>query len=34
MQIDSAFDPDGVAIVWNSKFKSTVPEYTFNCSVC
>lgn len=29
---DSSLDPDGVALVWNSKFKTTAPEYTFNCS--
>jgi len=29
---DSSLDPDGVALVWNSKFKSTSPEYIFNCS--
>lgn len=29
---DSSLDPDGVALVWNSKFKSNTPEYIFNCS--
>jgi dynein intermediate chain len=30
---DTAVDTDGVALVWNSKFKSTSPEFVFNCSV-
>ena len=30
---DSSLDPDGVALVWNTKFKSTTPEFVFNCSV-
>lgn len=29
---DSSLDPDGVALVWNSKFKTNTPEYIFNCS--
>jgi dynein intermediate chain len=29
---DSSLDPDGVALVWNTKFKTTGPEFIFNCS--
>jgi len=29
---DSSLDSDGVALVWNTKFKSSSPEYIFNCS--
>ncbi|CAF0703857.1 unnamed protein product [Brachionus calyciflorus] len=29
---DSSLDPDGTCLVWNSKFKSTSPEFVFNCS--
>uniref|UniRef100_A0A0K8SZJ5 Uncharacterized protein n=1 Tax=Lygus hesperus TaxID=30085 RepID=A0A0K8SZJ5_LYGHE len=28
---DSAHDPDGVCLVWNTKFKKTSPEYVFHC---
>lgn len=28
---DSPHDPDGVALVWNMKFKKTTPEYIFHC---
>ncbi|KAL1138834.1 hypothetical protein AAG570_008896 [Ranatra chinensis] len=28
---DSAHDPDGVCLVWNTKFKKTTPEYVFHC---
>lgn len=28
---DSPHDPDGVALVWNLKFKKTTPEYIFHC---
>lgn len=24
-------DPDGVALIWNTKFKKTTPEYIFHC---
>ncbi|RNA37259.1 cytoplasmic dynein 1 intermediate chain 2-like isoform X9 [Brachionus plicatilis] len=29
---DSSLDPDGTALVWNTKFKTTSPEFVFNCS--
>jgi len=29
--IDSAHDPDGVCLIWNTKFKKTTPEYIFHC---
>ena len=29
---DSSLDPDGIAVVWNAKFKTTTPEFIFNCS--
>lgn len=28
---DSPHDPDGVALVWNSKFKKDTPEFIFHC---
>ncbi|XP_069791823.1 cytoplasmic dynein 1 intermediate chain 2-like isoform X6 [Narcine bancroftii] len=28
---DAAHEPDGVALVWNMKFKKTTPEYVFHC---
>lgn len=28
---DSPHDPDGVALIWNLKFKKTTPEFIFNC---
>lgn len=28
---DSPHDPDGVALVWNVKFKKQTPEYIFHC---
>ncbi|XP_014289491.1 cytoplasmic dynein 1 intermediate chain isoform X20 [Halyomorpha halys] len=28
---ESAHDPDGVCLVWNTKFKKTTPEYVFHC---
>ncbi|XP_078331471.1 cytoplasmic dynein 1 intermediate chain 1-like isoform X25 [Crassostrea virginica] len=28
---DSPNDPDGVTLIWNSKFKKTTPEYVFHC---
>ncbi|XP_032800218.1 cytoplasmic dynein 1 intermediate chain 1-like isoform X4 [Petromyzon marinus] len=28
---DSPHEPDGVALVWNTKFKKTTPEYVFHC---
>nr|CAD7454623.1 unnamed protein product [Timema tahoe] len=28
---DSPNDPDGVCLVWNTKFKKTTPEYIFHC---
>jgi len=28
---DSPHDPDGVALVWNTKFKKDTPEYIFHC---
>uniref|UniRef100_A0A663LME7 Dynein cytoplasmic 1 intermediate chain 1 n=1 Tax=Athene cunicularia TaxID=194338 RepID=A0A663LME7_ATHCN len=36
---DAPHEPDGVALVWNMKFKKTTPEYVFHCqssvmSVC
>ncbi|XP_040208235.1 cytoplasmic dynein 1 intermediate chain 1 isoform X2 [Rana temporaria] len=36
---DAPHEPDGVALVWNMKFKKTTPEYIFHCqssvmSVC
>lgn len=28
---DSPNDPDGICLVWNTKFKKTTPEYIFHC---
>ena len=28
---DSAADPDGVCLVWNTRFKKTTPEHIFHC---
>ncbi|XP_061179397.1 cytoplasmic dynein 1 intermediate chain 2-like isoform X6 [Saccostrea echinata] len=28
---DSPNDPDGVTLIWNSRFKKTTPEYVFHC---
>lgn len=28
---DLAHDPDGVCLIWNTKFKKTTPEYVFHC---
>uniref|UniRef100_A0A8K9WZ29 Dynein cytoplasmic 1 intermediate chain 2 n=1 Tax=Oncorhynchus mykiss TaxID=8022 RepID=A0A8K9WZ29_ONCMY len=28
---EAPHEPDGVALVWNMKFKKTTPEYTFHC---
>lgn len=30
---DMPHDPDGVALVWNVKFKKTTPDYVFHCQV-
>ncbi|MCL4131566.1 UNVERIFIED_CONTAM: hypothetical protein GTU68_007497, partial [Idotea baltica] len=29
--VDSPHDPDGVALVWNTRFKKETPEYIFHC---
>ena len=28
---DNAADPDGVCLVWNTRFKKTTPEHIFHC---
>lgn len=28
---DTPNDPDGVCLIWNTKFKKTTPEYIFHC---
>nr|XP_039266416.1 cytoplasmic dynein 1 intermediate chain 2-like isoform X3 [Styela clava] len=28
---DAPYEPDGVALVWNSKYKTASPEYIFHC---
>ncbi|XP_051567344.1 cytoplasmic dynein 1 intermediate chain 2-like isoform X2 [Myxocyprinus asiaticus] len=28
---DAPYEPDGVALVWNMKYKKTTPEYVFHC---
>ncbi|XP_045210192.2 cytoplasmic dynein 1 intermediate chain 1-like isoform X3 [Mercenaria mercenaria] len=28
---DAPHDPDGVALIWNSRFKKNTPEYVFHC---
>ncbi|KAJ7412896.1 hypothetical protein BTVI_44961 [Pitangus sulphuratus] len=30
---DAPHEPDGVALVWNMKFKKTTPEYVFHCQM-
>jgi hypothetical protein len=30
---ESPHDPDGVALLWNMKFKKTTPEYVFHWSI-
>ena len=30
---DAPHEPDGVALVWNIKFKKATPEYVFHCQV-
>lgn len=30
---EAPHEPDGVALVWNMKYKKTTPEYTFHCQV-
>ena len=30
---DAAHDPDGVCLVWNTRFKKTTPEHIFHCQV-
>ncbi|KAJ8796551.1 hypothetical protein J1605_002148 [Eschrichtius robustus] len=30
---DAPHEPDGVALVWNMKFKKTTPEYVFHCQI-
>lgn len=30
---DAPNDPDGVALIWNLKFKNMAPEYVFHCQV-
>lgn len=30
---DAPHEPDGVALVWNIKFKKATPEYIFHCQV-
>ena len=30
---DAPHEPDGVALVWNLKYKKNTPEYTFHCQV-
>lgn len=29
--LDNPHDPDGVVLIWNTKFKKTTPEYVFHC---
>ena len=31
---DAPHEPDGVALIWNTKFKKDTPEYIFHCQVC
>ena len=28
---DAVHDPDGVCLIWNTKFLKTTPEYVFHC---
>ena len=30
-QKDSPHDPDGVCLVWNTRYKKSTPEYIFHC---
>lgn len=30
---DAPHEPDGVALVWNMKYKKPTPEYIFHCQV-
>ena len=30
---ESPHEPDGVALVWNIKYKKTTPEFVFHCQV-
>lgn len=30
---DAPHEPDGVALVWNMKFKKATPEYIYHCQV-
>lgn len=30
---DAPHEPDGVALVWNMKYKKDTPEYIFHCQV-
>lgn len=30
---DAPHEPDGVALVWNLKYKKSTPEYIFQCQV-
>lgn len=30
---DAPHEPDGVALVWNMKYKKNTPEYIFHCQV-
>lgn len=30
---DAPHEPDGVALVWNMKYKKATPEYVFHCQV-
>lgn len=30
---DAPHEPDGVALVWNMKYKKGTPEYIFHCQV-
>lgn len=30
---DAPHEPDGVALVWNMKYKKATPEYIFHCQV-
>lgn len=30
---EAPHEPDGVALVWNMKYKKTTPEYVFHCQV-
>lgn len=30
---EAHYDPDGVALVWNTKWNTQTPEYVFHCQV-